>query len=155
MQTLDFSTITKRYIALKPIDRDDTRAIARIVGRQVGGQQMIIDILTGAYRATLDADGRLTTERNGETIDLGLYQIVWQGNIPAWRGESSEITSDIVQDFVHAELAAGRHGIVDRVEMPVKISRGALEALLDSTKSRLSLSPELRDAIEEAQAAVA
>lgn len=153
--TNDLSTITKPYIALESVDRDKSRAVARIVGRQVGGKQLTVDILTGAYRATLDADGRLTTERGGEAIDLGLHRIVWQGSIPAWRGESCEATSDIVQDFVHAELAAGRHGITERAEMPVTISRRALQALVNNAEGRLSMSRDLYEAMAEGQKALA
>lgn len=153
--TNDLSTITKRYIAIEPVNGDRSRAIARIDGRRADGEQLIVDILTGAYRATLDADGRLTTERDGEVVDLGLHRIVWQGGIPNWRGEGCEATSEIVQDFVHAELAAGRHGIVARADMPVKISRRALEALVNNAEGRMSMSRDLYDAMVEGQKALA
>lgn len=153
--TTDLSTITRRGIALEPVGRDGSRVIARVAGRRADGQQLIVDILTGAYRATLDADGRLTTERDDEVIDLGLHRIVWHGDLPGWTGESSESTSDIVQDFVHAELAAGRHGINERADMPVKISRRALQALVNNAEGRMTMSRDLYDAMTEGQKALA
>jgi hypothetical protein len=151
--TTDLSTITKRGIALEPVESNGSRTIARVASRC--GDGLIVEILTGAYRATLDADGRLTTERDGETIDLGLHRIVWHGSLPGWTGESCEATSDIAQDFVQAELAAGRHGIVERADMPVLISRRALQALVNNAEGRMSMSRDLYEAMIEGQKALA
>lgn len=117
--------ITRRHIALRDTSNPDDISVC-LVHRKTEDGSLDLTVINGQYGALLTPDLELIAVIPNEAPrSMGAMEIFWQGFFD--QGIWGEDDYADMLDHVATETAAGRHGFVERDEMPVKIQRGALK----------------------------